>query len=458
MHIHILGICGTFMGSLAVLAKQMGFRVSGSDTNCYPPMSTQLQEQDIEIIEGFDPEQLNPQPDLVVIGNAMSRGNPCVEAVLNQQIPYTSGPQWLCDYVLNAPNHKRHVIALSGTHGKTTTSSMVAHILHANGRDVGYLIGGVPQNFETSSYLGSDRCFVIEADEYDSAFFDKRSKFIHYQPRTLVINNLEFDHADIFENLAAIQKQFHHVIRTVPEQGTIIYPSQVSSIEQVIAKGCWSQQQQMAFDLSVPAQWHAIADNPSGTQFSIYHQQKLVGQVIWSLMGQHNVANGLSALIASVDVGISIEKAIKALNQFGGVKRRLEKLGTVKGITIYDDFAHHPTAITTTLQGLRASLGDDIKITAVIEPRSNTMKMGVHKAVLQDSTQLANQVFWSQPDNIDWNVADTIHVSDKQHIVQGIDKLAQQVVQQAIAGEHIVVMSNGGFGGFHKKLLALLNS
>lgn len=468
MHIHILGICGTFMGSLAVLAKQMGFRVSGSDANCYPPMSTQLEGQGIEIIEGYDPEQLVDSIDLVIIGNAMSRGNPCVEAVLNRQLAYTSGPQWLRDYVLTAKDKPRHVIALSGTHGKTTTSSMVTHILHQCGIDAGYLIGGVPQDFETSSYLGSAKEFVIEADEYDSAFFDKRSKFVHYVPRTLVINNLEFDHADIFDDLAAIQKQFHHVVRTVASEGAVIYPAGVAAIDAVIKKGCWSEQQSIAFrdntlnsdrsQQKVNSDWQAVDIAEDGSVFSVNYRGKHSGTVQWSLTGQHNVANGMSAIAAAVHAGVVSEKAVEALSQFGGVKRRLELLGEVNGVRVYDDFAHHPTAIQTTLEGMRAKLGDNIKITAVIEPRSNTMKMGVHKNALQASAQLADKVYWYQsPENsISWQFNEAIMQDEQHRIVQGLDNLIEEVSQQSIAGEHIVIMSNGGFGGFHQKLMVKL--
>lgn len=449
-HLHFLGICGTFMGSLAILAKQLGYRVTGSDLNVYPPMSTQLEEQGITIVQGYDPEQLSPAPDCVIIGNAMSRGNPCVEYVLEQRLNYRSGPQWLSEALLS----QRHVIALSGTHGKTTTSSMVTHCLVELGLKPGYLIGGVPKGLDASANVGDSDFFVIEADEYDTAFFDKRSKFVHYHPKTLVINNLEYDHADIFPDLAAIQRQFHHVIRTVPANGMVISPS-VESIEQVIEQGLWCQRQTLGDD----GDWQAHLIEEAGSRFEVSYRGEVLGEVNWQLIGQHNVMNGLAAIAA---VKHATDKSVKsiclALSNFAGVKRRLEKLGEIQGITVYDDFAHHPTAIETTLQGMRKQLGEQCKITAVIEPRSNTMTQGVHQDTLADAVKLASQVFWFKPKDIQWSLESIIEQQDnKGFIVDEIQALAEQVAQQAEAGEHIVIMSNGGFGGFHQKLLSDLD-
>ncbi|MCG8667836.1 MAG: UDP-N-acetylmuramate:L-alanyl-gamma-D-glutamyl-meso-diaminopimelate ligase [Pseudomonadales bacterium] len=452
MHIHILGICGTFMGSLAILAKELGYRVSGCDANVYPPMSTQLESQGIELIEGFDPKQLDPEPDLVVVGNAMTRGNPCVETVLSRGLRYTSGPQWLRDHVL----HGRWVVAAAGTHGKTTTSSMVAWILEAVGLKPGYLIGGVPKNFSVSARLGDAPFFVVEADEYDSAFFDKRSKFVHYMPRTAILNNLEFDHADIFDDLAAIQKQFHHLVRTIPENGLVIAPQHDPAMQTVFEMGCWTPVEN--FSVAGPGGWSASLRKDDGSAFDVMLDGKKVGEVDWNMTGNHSVTNGLVAIAAARHCGVRAQDGAEALSAFGGVKRRMEIVGEPNGITVYDDFAHHPTAIETTLSGLRKQVGDS-KIIAVIEPRSNTMRMGVHKDRLAPSVVLADHVIWYQPANMDWGMEAVANASgskaqcfdDIQAIINGVKLLAQP-------GDHVVVMSNGGFAGIHGKLVSALQA
>ena len=447
MHLHFLGICGTFMGSLALLAKAQGHRVTGSDANVYPPMSTQLQEQGIELIEGYDPVQLDPAPDLVIIGNAMSRGNPAVEYVLDRGLPYTSGPQWLRDHVLQG----RWVIAVAGTHGKTTTSSMVAWILEQAGMEPGYLIGGIPNNFPVSARLGQDPFFVIEADEYDSAFFDKRSKFVHYLPRTLILNNLEYDHADIFEDIKAIQKQFHHVVRTVPGNGLVIHPQADVYLAEVLAAGCWTPVQVIG-----EAGWQAVLQQDDGTRFEVLFQGQSFGTVNWGLTGLHNVNNGLAAIAAARHAGVTGEQCVTALCEFGGVKRRMELVGTVAGVALYDDFAHHPTAIKSTLDGLRKQVGSE-RIVAVIEPRSNTMRLGVHKADLASATDQADTVVWYQPPGLDWDLQPVVAASKvPARIASDMDQLVATLAQQSRAGDHLVIMSNGSFGGIHQKLLQAL--
>jgi UDP-N-acetylmuramate: L-alanyl-gamma-D-glutamyl-meso-diaminopimelate ligase len=451
MHIHILGICGTFMGSLAQLAKAAGHRVSGCDANVYPPMSSQLEAAGIELVEGFDPAQLDPAPDMVVVGNAMSRGNPCVEYMLNQGLPYTSGPQWLGDYFLR----DKWVLAVAGTHGKTTTATMLAWILDVAGMAPGYLIGGVPGNFPTSARLGETPFFVVEADEYDTAFFDKRSKFLHYHPRTAILNNLEFDHADIFADLAAIQTQFHHLVRTIPAEGKIIYPASDANLQAVIDKGCWTPTE------VIGAQgWRAELNADDGSSFQVFLANQACGQVNWPLTGKHNVNNALAAIAAARHVGVKPALACEALSQFAGVKRRMELIGTVGSIRVYDDFAHHPTAIATTLDGLRKKVGSG-KIIAVLEPRSNTMKLGVHRHELAQATAAADQVLWFQPDTIGWSLADVVAESGKPaQVIADLGELVAKTTAAATAcaGEevHILVMSNGGFGGFHQKLLTAL--
>lgn len=450
MHLHFLGICGTFMGSLAIIARQLGHKVTGSDANVYPPMSTQLEEQGIELFEGFDPVQFEPRPDLVVVGNAMSRGNPAVEYMLDNQLPYTSGPQWLGQHVLA----DRKVLAVSGTHGKTTTASMLAWLLEDNGLKPGYLIGGIPANFSVSADAGEGEFFVIEADEYDTAFFDKRSKFVHYRPWSLIINNLEYDHADIFPDLAAIQRQFHHLIRTVPAAGTVVTPTSVEAIDDTLGMGCWTPVQ--TFSLEGFGEWRAYKKADDGTSFEIIRGGELQGIVNWSQMGDHNVANGLAAIVAACSIGIEAGKAIDSLCRFKGVKRRMEVIGEVNGVTVYDDFAHHPTAIETTLGGLRARVGES-KVIAVLEPRSNTMKMGVHKSQLSDSVASANQAWWFQPEGMGWELDSALDLQGgRQRVYRDIDTLVGDIVAEADAGDHVVIMSNGGFHGIYQRLLGAL--
>ncbi|MGY0581314.1 MAG: UDP-N-acetylmuramate:L-alanyl-gamma-D-glutamyl-meso-diaminopimelate ligase [Paraglaciecola chathamensis] len=447
MHLHILGICGTFMGGIAAIAKAMGHKVTGSDNNVYPPMSTQLESLGIELTQGFDEDQFAPQPDMVVIGNALSRGNLAVEYVLNRGLPYTSGPQWLLENVLN----DRWVLAVSGTHGKTSTSSMLAWILESAGMSPGFLIGGIPQNFGISARLGETPFFVIEADEYDSAFFDKRSKFVHYRPRTLVINNLEFDHADIFDSIADIQKQFHHLIRMIPGNGLVIAPKADTHITQVLDKGCWSPVQFVGSD------WKVAECTADGSEFDVLYKGTSFGRVKWSLLGQHNVQNAMMAIIAARHAGVLPEVAIEALTNFVNAKRRMEVLGTVNGITVYDDFAHHPTAISTTLEGLRAKVGK-ARILAVLEPRSNTMKMGVHKQTLAQSWSAADQVFIYQPSHLSWSMDALLAQSEvTTSLHDDLEILEKSILSYAKPGDHILIMSNGGFGGIHQHLLQKLS-
>lgn len=448
MHIHILGICGTFMGSLAVLAKELGHRVTGSDANVYPPMSTQLQAQGIELMQGYDPAHLEPAPDLVVVGNALSRGNPAVEYVLNKGLPYVSGPQWLADHVLQG----RWVLAAAGTHGKTTTSSMLAWVLEHAGMSPGFLIGGVPQNFGVSARLGGTPFFVVEADEYDSAFFDKRSKFVHYHPRTAILNNLEFDHADIFPDLAAIERQFHHLVRTIPGEGLVIHPTSETALKRVIDMGCWTPVQ----TTGEGGQWQARLLSEDGSHFEVLFDGKPQGTVDWELTGQHNVANALACLAAARHVGVVPELGCAALSAFKSVKRRMEKVAEVKGVTIYDDFAHHPTAIATTLDGLRKRVGD-AQVIAVVEPRSNSMKLGAHRDGLPESVVQADSVFWYAPPNLGWDLAATVASSTvPTQVCDSLEAIIAGVKAIAAPGTQVVVMSNGGFGGLHGKLAQAL--
>ncbi|WP_414829331.1 UDP-N-acetylmuramate:L-alanyl-gamma-D-glutamyl-meso-diaminopimelate ligase [Alteromonas sp. H39] len=447
MHVHILGICGSFMGGIAAIAKSLGHKVTGSDTNVYPPMSTQLEALGITLTEGYDVAQFSPQPDMVVIGNAMSRGNPAVEYVLNRNLPYTSGPQWLLENLLSS----RWVIGVSGTHGKTTTSSMVAWILEYAGLNPGFLIGGIPENFGISARTGDSPFFVIEADEYDSAFFDKRSKFVHYRPKTLIMNNLEFDHADIFADLAAIQTQFHHLIRMVPGNGLILSPNRDDALNATLEKGCWSEQQFLGKD------WRAELLADDGSAFTVFFRDENVGDVHWSLLGQHNVDNALMAIAAAHHAGVQVQDAINALSTFKNVKRRMETKGVVNGITVYDDFAHHPTAITTTIDGLRKKVGNE-RILAVLEPRSNTMKMGVHKDTLAQSWQHANTVFVYQPAALSWSLQDAAaHSPTPARCFDNVEDIVQAVAAEARGGDHVLVMSNGGFEGIHQRLINALS-
>ncbi|YCH21173.1 UDP-N-acetylmuramate:L-alanyl-gamma-D-glutamyl-meso-diaminopimelate ligase [Pseudomonas sp. D1-3] len=449
MHIHILGICGTFMGSLAVLAKELGHRVTGSDANVYPPMSTQLEAQGIELLQGYDPAHLQPAPDLVVVGNAMSRGNPAVEYVLNQGLPYVSGPQWLADHVLQG----RWVMAVAGTHGKTSSSSMLAWVLEHAGMAPGFLIGGVPQNFGISARLGGTPFFVVEADEYDSAFFDKRSKFVHYRPRTAILNNLEFDHADIFLDLAAIERQFHHLVRIIPGEGLVIHPASEAALARVIRMGCWTPVQ----TTGEGGQWQARLLSADGSRFEVSFDGKVEGVVDWGLTGQHNVANALAVLAAARHVGVVPALGIEALGRFINAKRRMEKVAEVNGVTVYDDFAHHPTAIATTLDGLRKRVGDE-QIIAVIEPRSNSMKLGAHRDGLAESAVQADAVFWYAPPNLGWDLAATVAgATNPTQVCDSLDAIIDGVKARVRPGTQVVIMSNGGFGGLHGKLAKALS-
>ncbi|MDM8545515.1 UDP-N-acetylmuramate:L-alanyl-gamma-D-glutamyl-meso-diaminopimelate ligase [Candidatus Venteria ishoeyi] len=444
MHIHILGICGTFMGSLAVLAKQMGHHVSGSDANVYPPMSTQLEQQGIVCVEGYNASQLEPEPDMVVIGNALSRGNPAVEAVLNQGLAYTSGAQWLAEQVLA----KRWVLAVAGTHGKTTSSSMLAWILEDAGLNPGFLIGGVPQNFNISARLGDSPFFVVEADEYDTAFFDKRSKFVHYHPHTLVCNNLEYDHADIFPDLAAIQRQFHHLIRTVPGNGKILYLQQ-NSLKSVLEQGCWSDTEILN---DSETGWLSHSLNADGSHFQVFFAGQLQGEVHSVLPGKHNQHNALAAIAAARHAGVPTAIACEALGQFKGVRRRLELRGEINQIRIYDDFAHHPTAIAETLVALRARVGSK-RIIAVLEPRSNTMKLGVHRDKLAASLQVADLVRVYQPAEQNWEFPGE-HLPIAQF--HQIEDLLAHLLSELQPDDQVLIMSNGGFGNLHQRLLDAL--
>lgn len=451
MHIHILGICGTFMGGIAVLAKKSGHTVTGCDANVYPPMSTQLEAQGIELIEGFDPSQTKLNPDMYVIGNVVTRGNPLMEEILNQGLPYISGPQWLAENVLQG----KWVLAVAGTHGKTTTSSMLAWVLEYAGLAPGFLIGGVPENFGVSARLpqtakqdakSTSPFFVIEADEYDTAFFDKRSKFVHYRPRTAVLNNLEFDHADIFDDLAAIEKQFHHLVRTVPQQGLVIANKQ-ESLARVIAKGCWSN---LEF-FGTPEGWEVQNVDAQG-RFDVMFKGERQGNLSWDLLGDHNRMNALAVIAAARHVGVAPCIAIEALSEFKNVKRRMEIKGLVNGITVYDDFAHHPTAIETTTAGLRAKVGT-ARILAVLEPRSNTMKLGVMKDALPASLKDADLVFCYGA-NLGWDAAAALKpIEHKAQTFTDLNLMVQAIAKEAKSGDHILVMSNGGFGGVHQKIL-----
>ncbi|MEC4719242.1 UDP-N-acetylmuramate:L-alanyl-gamma-D-glutamyl-meso-diaminopimelate ligase [Noviherbaspirillum sp. CPCC 100848] len=461
MHIHILGICGTFMGGLAVLAKQAGHKVTGCDANVYPPMSTQLEAQGIELIEGFDPGQVSLQPDLFVIGNVVSRGNPLMEEILNRGLAYVSGPQWIGEHILR----NKWVLSVAGTHGKTTTSSMLAWILEDAGYDPGFLIGGVPMNFGISARLsgkgGESPFFVIEADEYDTAFFDKRSKFVHYRTKTAVLNNLEYDHADIFPDLGAIETQFHHLVRTVPGVGRLIVNGREESLRRVVARGCWSEQEWFGVAGEEAAQgWSLREHDEDQGRFDVLFNNELQGTVDWSLTGEHNRMNALASIAAARHVGVVPSVAIEALSKFESVKRRMEVRGTVRDITVYDDFAHHPTAIATTVAGLRRKVGSS-RILAVLEPRSNTMKLGTMKEALPGSLVDADLVFGygarSGKDALGWNLGEALApLGQKATAHDDIGTLVQAIVKAAQPGDHVLVMSNGGFGGVHQKILDAL--
>ena len=471
MHIHILGICGTFMGGLAALAREAGHKVTGCDSGVYPPMSDQLRQLGIELIEGYGADQIALKPDMYVVGNVVSRKRladgspkfPLMEAILDTGAAYTSGPQWLAEHVL----HGRHVLAVAGTHGKTTTTSMLTWVLECAGLQPGFLVGGVPLDFGVSARLGAAKrpatgpgpvgdqpVFVIEADEYDTAFFDKRSKFVHYRPRTAVLNNLEFDHADIFDDLAAIERQFHHLVRTVPSTGRVVSNGLEESLSRVLAQGCWSEVRSFGATVS-----DFSADGDPG-DFAVLHRGKKVAQLRWSLTGVHNQLNALAAIAAADHLGVSAEVACEALSRFQNVKRRMELRGTVNGIEVYDDFAHHPTAIRTTLDGLRRKLGAQARILAVFEPRSNTMKLGTMKSQLPWSLERADLVFCHTA-GLDWDAAEALESmgvgpGQRAQVAGDIETLIAQITAVVRPGDHIVCMSNGGFGGIHAKLLQAL--
>ena len=473
-HIHILGICGTFMGGIAAIAKQSGYRVTGCDANVYPPMSTQLEEQGIELIEGWGVEQLNLKPDVFVIGNVVSRGNPLMEEILNRNLPYASGPQWLADTLLR----DKWVLGVAGTHGKTTTTSMLAWILEHAGLNPGFLIGGVPQNFGISARLPSPQpspdgrgghggFFVIEADEYDTAFFDKRSKFVHYHPRTAILNNLEFDHADIFPDLAAIETQFHHLVRTVPGNGLVVCNGREESLQRVLQRGCWTPVEYFGSPCPLsnfPPQAGERTNGKSNLQSlgwnidandKVLFNGKVEGTLQWDLLGEHNRMNALAALAAARHSGVPVSRGLAALAEFKNVKRRMEVRGTVNGITIYDDFAHHPTAIDTTVAGLRRKVGK-ARILAVLEPRSNTMKLGVMKDALPGSLKDADLTF-CYAGNLGWDARGALApLGDKATVKDDLNELIESIATVAKSGDQILVMSNGGFGGIHEKLLKRL--
>ena len=457
MHVHILGICGTFMGGIAAIAKAAGHHVTGADRDVYPPMSTQLAALGVEVREGFDVAQLDPEPDVVVVGNVMTRGMPVIEALLERQIPFASGPEWLAREVLR----DRWVLAVAGTHGKTSTTSMLAWILEFAGLSPGFLIGGVPQDFGISARLGERPFFVIEADEYDTAFFDKRAKFVHYRPRTLILNNLEYDHADIYPDLAAIERQFHHLVRTVPGSGLIVHHAIDEPLARTLEMGCWTPREAFARNGDAAARWTArlhapSGGSPDGSQFDVLLDGVLAGSVRWSQIGGHNVDNALAAIAAARHAGVPPEVSCAALGEFRGIKRRMELRGEVRGIRIYDDFAHHPTAIATTLEGLRRRVGSE-RIVAVLEPRSATMKRGVHKDTLAASLALADEVWLHAPADLGWDAAAVVKaLGDRGHLSSEIDGLVRALQQRLRPADHVLIMSNGGFGGLHGKLLAAL--
>jgi len=479
MHIHILGICGTFMGGLAALAREAGHQVTGCDAGVYPPMSDQLRSLGIELIEGFGADQMRLKPDVFVIGNVVSRARladstpkfPLMEAILESGAPYTSGPQWLAEHVLHHPSQPRHVLAVAGTHGKTTTTSMLAWILQAAGLEPGFLVGGVPMNFGTSARLGrlsspADVAalrrtpFVIEADEYATAFFDKRSKFVHYRPRTAILNNLEFDHADIFDNLAAIERQFHHLVRTVPASGRVVVNANEDSLDRVLTQGCWSEVAKFGAHASERSNGWSIQGEPNN--FGVRHQGEEVGRVQWDITGVHNQLNALAAIAAAEHLGVAPAQAAASLTDFQNVRRRMEVRGKVPrsggDITVYDDFAHHPTAIRTTVDGLRRKVGPKARILAVFEPRSNTMKLGTMKSQLPWSLEDTNLAF-CHSGGLDWDAAQTLQPMGARACVGAtVDEVIAQVVAVVQPGDHILCMSNGGFGGIHAKLLAALAS
>jgi len=451
--LHILGICGTFMGGIAAIARAAGHRVTGSDRNVYPPMSTQLQALGIDVIEGYAPDQIKINPDIFVVGNVRSRGNPLVEAMLDAGSRYESGPEWLARNVLRG----RWVLAVAGTHGKTTTSSLLTAILEHAGLEPGFLVGGVPLDFGVSARLGSGPHFVVEADEYDTAFFDKRAKFVHYRPRTAILNNLEHDHADIYPDVASIQRQFHLLLRTVPGNGRLVVNGADAKLAEVLEMGCWTPVERFASDDAVAADWHLLADPATAyAKFAVHRGERHVGDVEWGLLGRHNAENGLAALVAAHHAGVDEAVAIEALCRFRGVRRRLEVRGTVDGVVVYDDFAHHPTAVASTLEGVRLKAGAG-RVIAVLEPRSNTMKLGTHKAALADSLRGADRVFVYKSPDVKWDVGDAmVPLGILVEVHEDLARLTEAIVAESRPGDHLVLMSNGAFGGLHERLLEAL--
>jgi len=452
MHLHIIGICGTFMGGIAALARAAGHRITGSDANVYPPMSTQLEAQGIALIDGYDPAQLDLKPDVVLVGNVMSRGMPLIERLLDSGLPFTSGPQWLAENVLRG----REVAAVAGTHGKTTTSAMLAWILQEAGLEPGFLIGGIPANFGMSARAGTGAAFVIEADEYDTAFFDKRAKFVHYRPRHLLLTNLEFDHADIYPDLASIQRQFHHLVRTVPGSGRIAWNAGDAALKATLAMGVWTPL--VEFAREAEAEWRVRLVSNDGAAFEVLQRGEAAGLVRWPLIGLHNVENGLAAIVCAAGMGVAPSRAAEALGRFTGVRRRLELRGEVGGIRVYDDFAHHPTAVAMTIDGVRRQ-PDPGRIVAVLEPRSNTMRLGTHRAELAASLAGADRVWLYQPVGIEWNLDGVAtELGAKAAVKRDIPGLLDSLVSDLRAGDRVLIMSNGGFGGLHERLLAALRA
>ncbi len=451
MRLHILGICGTFMGGIAALARELGHEVEGSDANVYPPMSTQLQQLGIALKQGFKAEHLQPAPDLVIVGNALSRGNPAIEHMLDARLRYVSGPQWLGETLLA----DRRVLAVAGTHGKTTTTSLLAWILESAGRDPGFLVGGVPANFGVSARRGGDLDFVIEADEYDTAFFDKRSKFVHYRPSIAILNNLEYDHADIFPDVAAIQRQFHHLVRTAPGNGRLIVNAEDARLSEVLAQGCWTPVETFGIDAG---DWRAQLLEADGSAFVVSHLGDELGEARWSLTGRHNVMNALAALAAAHAAGVDVKSALPTLADFRNVARRMELVGEQAGVRVYDDFAHHPTAIATTLAGLRAKVGD-ARILVGIEPRSNSMRLGAHADELAPSLRDADAVVLLQRPELPWDAGRVVGaLGGRGHAAPGVDALLAELLAQARAGDHVVFMSNGGFENAPRRFVAALEA
>ena len=452
MRVHILGICGTFMGGIAALAREAGHVVSGSDRNVYPPMSTQLEALGIRLYDGWDAGQLDERADVVLVGNVLSRGNPAVEAMLDRGLRYASGPAWLAEHVLNG----RHVLAVAGTHGKTTTACLLAWMLERAGLEPGFLIGGVPGNFPTSARLGRGSCFVVEADEYDTAFFDKRAKFVHYRPRTVILNNLEYDHADIYPDLASIRRMFHQLVRTVPGRGRLVVNVADRELAATLALGCWTPV--VSFGRAAPAEWRVRPLTRDWSRFEVLEGERVCGQTDWPLLGAHNAENALAALLAAREAGVAPATALAALPTFQNARRRMEVHGRVREVTVYDDFAHHPTAIAATLEALRERVGAG-RILAVLEPRSATMRLGVHKETLAASLAAADEVYLYQPADLGWDLGSVAAaLGGRAHLAADVDALAAMVAATARAGDQVLIMSNGGFAGLHGKLLAALGT